>query len=323
MDRALDELFRVVARYCRGATLVEGAAADGLGDVLKNRQRNRRVTAAGRDGGLEETPAADTFDTVVLLEVLDRVSEHEAREILADAARRLEPAGRLVVVVANEGCIADPIRVRFYDRRRLKHELRTLGKPKLVKEQPFRWLVMYVQKGSDVKEPPPAAVRRYRATADLCHGRVVELGCGRGHLTRMIRDRRLEVVGLELNACKVTEARRLWPDIPFLRADIRRVPLRNESFDTAIIAEVLEHVPEPIGDEMLAQAWALLRPSGRLIVSVPNEDCIPHSNHVRTFTCKGLVDMLRPFGTPVVVSGQPFKWLMAYTVKAPAGTPSL
>lgn len=53
-------------------------------------------------------------------------------------------------------------------------------------------------------------------------------------------------------------------------------------------------------------------PGGRLIVSPPIEDCVPHRNHVRVCRRPGLEAELRPFGEPVLVTEQPYKWLPIY-----------
>src|SRR5262249_6586501 len=144
---------------------------------------------------------------------------------------------------------------------------------------------------------------------------VIELGCGEGDLTRLIRDRGLVVTGVDINDEKIRRARELYPDIPFLLEDIRNLELPAEEFDTVVLAEVLEHVNDDVGAEILARAWSLLKRGGRLIVSVPNENCVPHPNHVRQFDVQGLRNLLKALGKPTIVADQPFKWLMMYVEK--------
>jgi len=151
--------------------------------------------------------------------------------------------------------------------------------------------------------------------AGLCRGRVVDLGCGYGHFSRLVRDRSLEVLGVDLNAEKIAAARRLYPGIRFLRSDIREVDLPDESFDTVVLAEVLKHVGEEVGAEILNRAARLLHSGGRLVVSVPNREFIPHANHVRTFDRRALRRLLQPIGPPRLVVDQPFQWLMMWVTK--------
>jgi 2-polyprenyl-3-methyl-5-hydroxy-6-metoxy-1,4-benzoquinol methylase len=132
----------------------------------------------------------------------------------------------------------------------------------------------------------------------------------------MIRDRQLEVVGVDISGSKIARARELYPEILFIQSDVRDLALTEESFDSVVLAETLEHVPEEVGAQILSKAWSLLKPGGRLIVSVPNEDCIPHPNHVRQFDRSSLKRLLQPLGRPRLVTDQPYKWLLMYVDRA-------
>ncbi|HKY04478.1 MAG TPA: class I SAM-dependent methyltransferase, partial [Blastocatellia bacterium] len=49
--------------------------------------------------------------------------------------------------------------------------------------------------------------------------RILDLGCGTGHLSAQIAGRGAEVTGIDLSAEMIDQARRLYPDIRFLVAD--------------------------------------------------------------------------------------------------------
>jgi 2-polyprenyl-3-methyl-5-hydroxy-6-metoxy-1,4-benzoquinol methylase len=222
-----------------------------------------------------------------------------------------------VVTVPNEGCAHCLEQVREFDRRKLAKLLKGYGKPRLATDQPFRWITMYVEKPRGRRaRRNRTRIDRWRVTARLCRGRVIELGCNEGDLSGRIAERGLEVTGVDLSEEKIRRAREKHPEIPFLASDIRRLALSPGSFDTVVLAEVLEHVHAAEGDEMLAVAWNLLKPGGRLIVSVPNEDCIPHPHHVRRFDRRSLKRLLAPFGRPRLMLEQPYKWLLMVVRKA-------
>lgn len=271
---------------------------------------------AGSATSPEADPAPGEFRTVLIHELLASVSRREAERLLRRAWDRVERKGRLIAVVPNAECANG--KEGGLDRRALDRLLRELGKPKLVTEQPYRWVVMYVEKKRRKREGVPNTSRedRYRVTSELCRGRVIELGCGEGALAALIAERGCEVLGVDLSERKISAARLAHPHVSFVESDILDLDLPAASFDTAVLAEVLEHVTERPGEEMLRVAWRLVRPGGRLVVSVPNEDCVPHRNHLRQFDRKGLAETLRPFGWPRWVSEQPFKWLLAYVEKA-------
>jgi SAM-dependent methyltransferase len=247
--------------------------------------------------------------TVVLAETLSG-DDAAARAQLALAWQRVKPGGRLVVVVPN--ALADK-RPGARKRRELQRLLEPFGKPQLGTEQPFCWLLMYVKK---LRPGEPlvrgAVAQRYEVMAGLCRGHVLELGCGRGHLTATVAALGHSVVGMDISARKIQVAAAHYPHLRFFQGDAARLDMRGEVFDTVILAEVLEHVSSEVADRILARTQDLLRPGGRLIVSVPNEKCIPHSNHIRTFDAMQLRRLLKPYGKVVLSTEQPYKWLIMY-----------
>lgn len=94
--------------------------------------------------------------------------------------------------------------------------------------------------------------------------RVLDIGCGPGELARLLVEQGHHVTG--------TDVRR--PDVDleaFFEADLfRGLPedLRDRSFDVILLADVLEHLPDPLA--LLRQAVDLLQPDGRVLVSLPN-----------------------------------------------------
>ncbi len=315
-DRAMDRLCHVIARQCRGSTAVYGWE---VGDLVA-RLRREGVDAVDLDvcpsctrGEFESgSPIAideTKFDTVVVAGALEFVPEQSTESVLACAWRRVAHKGRLVVCTPNEDGATDPARLQSFNQRRLKNRLKPFGIPKVIDAQPFSWLLMYVE----AQGPLGGPVReRLEVTADLCRGRILELGCGEGRLAEFTAERGLDYTGVEMNAKKVERARAWYPDHRFVEADMLEAPLGDERFDTVILAEVLEHVPEDVGARMLDRAWGLLAAGGRLIVSVPNEDRIPHRNHVREFDRTSFTELVAPYGAPVLVTDQPFRWLMMY-----------
>lgn len=93
-------------------------------------------------------------------------------------------------------------------------------------------------------------------------GRLIDLGCGKVPLYGAYRGLVSEVVCVD------------WPDSPHgglhvdLEADLGQVlPFDAASFDTVVLSDVLEHVPEPA---LLWQEMArLLAPGGHAFVNVP------------------------------------------------------
>ncbi|HYF47671.1 MAG TPA: methyltransferase domain-containing protein, partial [Acidimicrobiales bacterium] len=63
---------------------------------------------------------------------------------------------------------------------------------------------------------------------------VLDLGCATGRHTRLLAERGIDAVGLDVAASFLTAARLAAPRVPFVRGDARRLPLAEASVDVAI-----------------------------------------------------------------------------------------
>lgn len=103
--------------------------------------------------------------------------------------------------------------------------------------------------------------------------RILDLGCGRGWLTRLLAEtvREADVLGVDPLAASVEAARREHPGLPFRQGT--GVDLlasgHAQAFDLVVSSEVIEHVAHPDQPAFLRQAFELLRPGGRLLLTTP------------------------------------------------------
>jgi SAM-dependent methyltransferase len=115
-------------------------------------------------------------------------------------------------------------------------------------------------------------------------GRLLEIGVGNGTVTSVLRARDFEVTTVDLNAA-------LNPDVV---ADIRALPFEDNSFDNALAAEVLEHLP---WDQIPVAVSELVRVVRHgVVVSVPNADVpftlqarVPNAFQVVRMSLKGRI----------------------------------
>jgi SAM-dependent methyltransferase len=99
-------------------------------------------------------------------------------------------------------------------------------------------------------------------------GRVLDVGANQGDNVELLRHRGYDAVGVEPNprAVKVCLAKGL----PVVQGTVESARFEQESFDTVILSQVLEHLVQP--DQALLAIHRLLRPGGRLIALTPNVD---------------------------------------------------
>jgi SAM-dependent methyltransferase len=92
--------------------------------------------------------------------------------------------------------------------------------------------------------------------------RVLDLGCGTGHLTAQIAEAGAEVIGLDSSPEMIDEARRLYPGLPFEVGDARDFRF-DEPFDAVFSNAVLHWVKPP--EEAIACVRRALKRGGRFV----------------------------------------------------------
>lgn len=103
--------------------------------------------------------------------------------------------------------------------------------------------------------------------------RVLEVGSGLGKILtasqRRVRAEQL-YVGIDLSYQMVLRARRglesRRPSLHFLVASALQMPFRRQCFDVVLLSHVAKYLTDPQLRQVLAQAKALLRPGGRIVL---------------------------------------------------------
>jgi ubiquinone/menaquinone biosynthesis C-methylase UbiE len=99
-------------------------------------------------------------------------------------------------------------------------------------------------------------------------GRVLDIGCRAGSLTRYYADGN-DVVGVDVDRDALRLFReRLSLEAHWVDIDCDSLPFPDASFDVVACTEVLEHLRFP--SNALAEIRRVLKPDGRLVGSVPN-----------------------------------------------------
>jgi ubiquinone/menaquinone biosynthesis C-methylase UbiE len=119
-----------------------------------------------------------------------------------------------------------------------------------------------------------AAVRAlHRAILDLTVtapvGDLLDVGCGRGAILKLLASRANRAVGVDIdaNARQLARAELMLAGIPncsLRKGDMYRLPFADAEFNTIIIDDVLVDARKPV--RALEEARRLLKPGGRLFV---------------------------------------------------------
>lgn len=93
-------------------------------------------------------------------------------------------------------------------------------------------------------------------------GRLLDLGCGKVPLYMAYRDTTTEVVCVDWEG-----AAKHSPHLDLAQDITEELPFDDGSFDTIIVSDVMEHIPEPAS--VWAQLKRLLAPGGHILLNVP------------------------------------------------------
>jgi len=116
-------------------------------------------------------------------------------------------------------------------------------------------------------KPYDLAVLERFATSLGPGARVGDVGCGPcGHVTRILADHRLEVVGTDLSTACIALARREQPALRFDVMDMADLALGDGALDGLVAYYSLHYQPKDRVRDTLRECARVLRPRGRLLV---------------------------------------------------------
>jgi 2-polyprenyl-3-methyl-5-hydroxy-6-metoxy-1,4-benzoquinol methylase len=104
-----------------------------------------------------------------------------------------------------------------------------------------------------------------RISSKRCPPKVLDIGCGRGRLLEILKQKGCDCYGLERKAFPVnTQAQ----GIHFYKENLRDIRFEDDFFDAVILWHVLEHIENPVA--MIHETARIIRPAGIIALAVPN-----------------------------------------------------
>jgi ABC-2 type transport system ATP-binding protein len=106
-------------------------------------------------------------------------------------------------------------------------------------------------------------------------GRAVELGCGTGYFTKALAKAADSVVATDFCEEMLVRAKEQLGgvgNVSFQKEDCTKTSFPDETFDTVLLALVLNCIPNPA--DALSEARRILRPDGRVVIVNPDDSFI-------------------------------------------------
>lgn len=137
--------------------------------------------------------------------------------------------------------------------------------------------------------------------------KILDLGCGLGAYSRALLDAGLDCVGSDVNLTYLRSA--VSSGVPVVAAD-SALPFGDRSFDSVLLFEVIEHVPEL--NVIMSEAFRVARMN--VLITVPNSEDIEtlktndvayahmlSSDHYHFFDPTSLRELLEPHAASIAI----------------------
>lgn len=128
---------------------------------------------------------------------------------------------------------------------------------------------------------------------------LIDIGCGDGRLTREIALglRPSKLLGVDYSRRAISLAQAMNQDLrnlSFVRADIT-APHELGVFDVAVLMEVFEHIPLDMAMGFIEGVRRLVKPGGRLLLTVPHKNKSLEYKHFQHFSLKSISYYLQDY----------------------------
>ncbi len=132
-------------------------------------------------------------------------------------------------------------------------------------------------------------------------GKIIDIGCGDGYITSQVFRKFKEVVGEDISKEAIKIAKRKNSKISFVVATCTNLPFSDNSFDTVVASEIIEHVDHNYGKMLLKESRRILRPHGKIIISTLNLSNpfmkflqVTHKNieHLKEYTTREFAELI-------------------------------
>jgi len=165
--------------------------------------------------------------------------------------------------------------------------------------------------------------------------RILDVGCGRGNLLRILNDKGCACYGVERTDFPENG---LSKGIHFFKGNLNELLFEDNFFDAVVLWHVLEHTENPIG--IVQETARILHPGGLLVVAVPNFGSFQAKlfqaewfhldlpRHTYHFSSETLLQCLSRTGFEVIkrstfsIEQNPFGFIQSFFNKIPRAKPN-
>ncbi len=146
-------------------------------------------------------------------------------------------------------------------------------------------------------------LKAYFVAAPFVKGKTLELGCGEGRGVEIIAENAETYLALDKIPQVINNLSEKFPDLEFRQSVFPPVDLPDNSFDTIVSFQVIEHIQD---DHLFLKEMArILKPGGVAMISTPNNKMTLSRNpwHIREYVADSLTEIAENYFSKVEMKG--------------------
>ena len=146
-------------------------------------------------------------------------------------------------------------------------------------------------------------------------GLTLDCGCARGLWSKELKQRGLNVVGLDLSRKRLEMSRKEGNNTDVVCGSATNLPFKQDCFDSVVFLEIVEHMDEACQNAALREIECVLKPGGNIVATTPNKPIYHlmtkylhlfeyNSEHVRDLTFSQMKELFRKYFEINLVDGK-------------------
>jgi len=104
--------------------------------------------------------------------------------------------------------------------------------------------------------------------------KILDVGCWTGLFDKLAVKYAKHITGLDPSKQAISLAKKQIPQGTFLVGTAEKLPFPKHTFDTVCYFQVMEHLPKNTEVESLQEIYRVLKPKGRLLLSIPDQNIL-------------------------------------------------
>ncbi len=146
-------------------------------------------------------------------------------------------------------------------------------------------------------------LKAYYVAEELVAGDLLEIGCGEGRGVELLAPKAESYTAVDKIEVVVESLSSKHPEGSFIQANIPPLPFEDNSFDTVVSFQVIEHIKDDT--TYLKEINRILKPGGKAYISTPNIKMTLSRNpwHIREYTAQELTDLCKKYFSQVEMKG--------------------